>query len=228
MSAGAAGKAEEKRETMQIGILGSGIVGDTLSNGFLNKGHSVMRGTREPQKLADWKAKAGDRANVGSFGDAAGFGELVILAVKGGAAEKAVELCGSGLDGKVVIDTTNPIADKPPVNGVLQFFTGQNESLLERLQLKAPKARFVKAFSCVGAPAMIDPDFGGQKPSMFICGNDESARAEVARLLAKIGWDVEDMGSAEAARAIEPLCMLWCIPGLRGGGWSHAFKLLKK
>jgi 8-hydroxy-5-deazaflavin:NADPH oxidoreductase len=213
---------------MKIGILGSGIVGDTLSNGFLNRGHGVMRGTREPQKLADWKAKAGERASVGSFGEAAAFGELVILAVKGGAAEKAVELCGSALDGKVVIDTTNPIADKPPVNGVLQFFTGPNESLLERLQLKAPKARFVKAFSCVGAPSMIDPDFGGQKPSMFICGNDEGARAEVARFLAAIGWDVEDMGSAEAARAIEPLCMLWCIPGLRGGGWSHAFKLLKK
>lgn len=213
---------------MKIGILGSGIVGDTLSNGFLSKGHSVMRGTREPQKLADWKAKARERASVGSFGDAAGFGELVILAVKGGAAEKALELCGSTLDGKVVIDTTNPIADKPPVNGVLEFFTGPNDSLLERLQAKIPKARFVKAFSCVGAPFMIDPDFGGQKPSMFICGNDEGARAEVTRLLAELGWDVEDMGSAEAARAIEPLCMLWCIPGLRGGGWSHAFKLLKK
>ncbi len=86
----------------------------------------------------------------------------------------------------------------------------------------------MKAFSCVGAPFMIDPDLDGQKPSMFICGNDEGARAEVARLLAKLGWDAEDMGSAEAARAIEPLCMLWCIPGLRGGGWSHAFKLLKK
>jgi 8-hydroxy-5-deazaflavin:NADPH oxidoreductase len=213
---------------MKIGILGSGSVGDTLSNGFLSKGHSVMRGTREPQKLADWKAKARERASVGSFGDAAGFGELVILAVKGGAAEKALELCGSTLDGKVVIDTTNPIADKPPVNGVLEFFTGPNDSLLERLQAKIPKARFVKAFSCVGAPFMIDPDFGGQKPSMFICGNDEGARAEVTRLLAELGWDVEDMGSAEAARAIEPLCMLWCIPGLRGGGWSHAFKLLKK
>jgi predicted dinucleotide-binding enzyme len=212
----------------KIGILGSGSVGETLSDGLLGKGYDVMRGTREPAKLAGWKAKAGARASVGSFGDAAGFGELAILAVKGGAAEKAVELCGGALDGKVVIDTTNPIADEPPVNGVLRFFTGPNESLLERLQRKAPKARFVKAFSCVGASFMIDPDFGGQKPSMFICGNDEGARAEVARLLATLGWDVEDMGSAEAARAIEPLCMLWCIPGLRGGGWSHAFKLLKK
>jgi predicted dinucleotide-binding enzyme len=213
---------------MKIGILGSGTVGETLSNGLLGKGHGVMRGTREPDKLAGWKAKAGERASVGSFRDAAAFGELAILAVKGGAAASAVELCGGALDGKVVIDTTNPIDDKPPVNGVLRFFTGPNESLLERLQAQAPRARFVKAFSCVGAPFMIDPDFGGQKPSMFVCGNDEEARAEVTRLLSTLGWDVEDMGGAEAARAIEPLCMLWCIPGLRGGSWSHAFKLLRK
>lgn len=213
---------------MKIGILGSGAVGETLSNGLLGKGHSVMRGTREAGKLADWKAKAGERASVGSFADSVAFGELAILAVKGGAAEKVVEQCGSALDGKVVIDTTNPIADKPPVNGVIQYFTGPNESLLERLQARAPKARFVKAFSCVGNALMIDPELAGQKPSMFICGNDDSARAEVTRLLATLGWDVEDMGKAEAARAIEPLCMLWCIPGMRGGGWTHAFRLLKQ
>src|SRR5688572_24024176 len=190
---------------MKIGILGSGIVGDTLSNGFLNKGHGVMRGTREPQKLADWKAKAGERASVGSFGEAAAFGELVILAVKGGAAEKAVELCGSGLDGKVVIDTTNPIADKPPVNGVLQFFTGPNESLLEKLQAKAPGAHFVKAFSCVGNAFMVNPNFPGGKPTMFICGNNEEAKATTTKILDQFGWEIADMGLVESARAIEPL-----------------------
>jgi predicted dinucleotide-binding enzyme len=212
----------------KIGVLGSGVVGQTLSEGFLAHGHSVMRGSREPAKLAEWKAAAGASASVGTFAEAAAFAEIVVLAVKGGAAEQAVELAGAGLDGKVVLDTTNPIADKPPVNGVISFFTGPNESLLERLQAKAPKARFVKAFSCVGNALMIDPDFGGQKPSMFICGNDTAAREQAARLIASVGWEIEDMGAAEAARAIEPLCMLWCIPGLRGGPWSHAFKLLKK
>lgn len=75
---------------------------------------------------------------------------------------------------------------------------------------------------------MVDPDFGGIKPSMFICGNNESAKADVKEFLTKFGWETEDMGMAEAARAIEPLAMLWCIPGMREGKWSHAFKLLKK
>jgi predicted dinucleotide-binding enzyme len=212
----------------KIGVIGSGMVGQTLADGLIKHGHAVTRGSREPSKLAEWKASAGQNAATGTFQEAAQASELVILAVKGTAAENAVELCGSALDGKVVIDTTNPIADLPPVNGVIQFFTGPNDSLLERLQKKAPAARFVKAFSCVGNVFMIDPDFGDQKPSMFICGNDESARKEVRALVLTLGWEVEDMGAAEAARAIEPLCMLWCIPGLRGGSWSHAFKLLKK
>ena len=129
--------------------------------------------------------------------------------------------------GKVVIDTTNPIGG-PPVGGVLQLFTGPNDSLMERLQRRAPKARFVKAFSCVGNAFMVNPDFGGQKPTMFICGSDAAAKTEVTKLLDQFGWETEDMGAVEAARAIEPLCMLWCIPGLTKGRWTHAFKLLKK
>jgi predicted dinucleotide-binding enzyme len=129
--------------------------------------------------------------------------------------------------GKTVIDTTNPIAGKPPVNGVIQFFTTLDSSLMESLQRVVPEANFVKAFNCVGNAFMIDPDFG-QKPSMFICGNNASAKKEITALLEKVGWEVEDMGNVEAARAIEPLCMLWCIPGIRENKWSHAFKLLKK
>lgn len=212
----------------KIGVLGSGVVGQTLADGFLKHGYSVMRGSRDAGKLAAWKASAGPNASVGTFADASFYGELVVLAVKGSAAEAALDACGTGLNGKTVVDTTNPIADLPPVNGVLRFFTGPNESLLERLQHKLPTAHFVKAFSCVGAPFMVDPDIGGQKPTMFICGEKAEAKREVNQLLVELGWDVEDMGAVEAARAIEPLCMLWCIPGLRGGSWSHAFKLLKK
>jgi predicted dinucleotide-binding enzyme len=211
-----------------IAVLGSGVVGQTLANGYLKHGYAVMRGSREPQKLADWRASAGPNASIGTFAEAARFGEHVVLAVKGDAAEAVVALCEGGLDGKVVIDTTNPIASAPPQNGVLAYFTTMNESLMERLQKKAPGARFVKAFSCVGNAFMVDPDFGGVKPTMFICGNDERARAEVKATLDQFGWETADMGTVEAARAIEPLCILWCIPGFTGGGWSHAFKLLKK
>jgi len=212
---------------MKIGVIGSGVVGQALADGFLTKGHEVMRGSRDAAKLAAWKGTAGSRARVGSQLETARYGEVVVLAVKGTAAVDAVAACGTALDGKVVIDTTNPIADAPPVNGVLQFFTGPGESLLERLQQRAPRAAFVKAFSCVGHLLMVDPKLPGGKPTMFICGNDEGARKQVAGLLEAFGWEVEDMGTAEAARAIEPLCMLWCIPGLRQNRWTHAFKLLK-
>lgn len=213
---------------MKVAVIGSGIVGETLAGGFLKYGHQVMRGTRSPEKLRDWAAKAGSHASTGTFDKAAQFGELVVLAVKGTAAENSIQLCGAAnLAGKTVIDATNPIADAPPVNGVLQFFTGPNESLMERLQKKAPQAHFVKAFSCVGNAFMVNPNFGGLKPTMFICGNNEGAKAKTRELLTQFGWETEDMGAIEAARAIEPLCMLWCIPGLRAGTWNHAFKLLK-
>src|SRR5262249_1167398 len=140
----------------------------------------------------------------------------------------AVRLCGNALDGKLVLDTTNPIAEAPPVDGVLRYFTGPNESLMERLQKIAPAARFVKAFSCVANAHMLKPDFGGVKPTMFICGHDPKARAEATEILTTFGWETEDLGSAAAAAAIEPLCVLWCIPGLQHNRWSHAFKLLKK
>src|ERR1700691_2937105 len=118
----------------KIGVIGSGQVGETLANGFIKHGHEVTRGSRDPSKLADWKKAAGDKARAGNLEETARFGEIVVLAVQGTAAEGAVSLCGGALDGKVVIDTTNPIADKPPTNGVISFFTGPNECLLERLQ----------------------------------------------------------------------------------------------
>ncbi|MGA9118689.1 MAG: DNA-binding protein, partial [Bacteroidota bacterium] len=132
------------------------------------------------------------------------------------------------LKGKTVIDTTNPIADRPPVNGVIAFFTTLEDSLMERLQKLAPDAHFVKAFSCVGNAFMVNPDFNGVKPSMFICGNHDGAKKEVSAILVQFGFEVEDFGKVEAARAIEPLCMLWCIPGFVRGSWNNAFKLLKK
>lgn len=212
----------------KIAVLGSGVVGETLAGGFLKHGHAVMRASRDPGKLADWKQKAGSNASTGTFAEAAGFGDIVVLAVKGTAAEPALEQAGAGIDGKIVIDATNPIADAAPENGVLKFFTNLDESLLERLQKRFPKARLVKAFSSVGNAFMVNPDFGGVKPSMFICGNDSAAKEQVRSILDVFGWETEDMGAATAARAIEPLCMLWCIPGLTGKGWTHAFKLLHK
>ncbi len=213
---------------MKVGVLGSGPVGQALANGFLKHGDEVMRGSRDPAKLAEWKAGGGPKASAGTFEEAARFGDLAVLAVKGTAAEGVARSCAAALAGRTVIDTTNPIADAPPVDGVIQYFTGPNESLLERLQKAAPDARFVKAFSCVGNALMVDPQLPGGKPTMFIAGADAAAKRQVTAVLERFGWEVEDMGAAAAARAIEPLCQLWCIPGFRQNRWMHAFKLLSR
>ncbi|MGA7859998.1 MAG: NAD(P)-binding domain-containing protein [Terracidiphilus sp.] len=213
---------------MKVGILGSGDVAKTLASGFLKHGHGVMVGTRTPAKLADWAAQ-NPNAQVGSFADAAKSGELIVLAVKGNAAVEALGLAGAGnLAAKTVLDACNPIADAPPDHGVLRFFTTHEQSLMERLQQEFPAANFVKAFNSVGAPSMVNPQFAGGKPTMFICGNDEAAKKQVSQIAGEFGWDVADMGSVEAARAIEPLCMLWCIPGFLRNEWTHAFKLMHR
>ena len=211
---------------MKIGILGSGDVAKSLAAGFLKHGHEAMLGTREPSKLAGWTAQ-NPRARTGSFAEAAGFGEMIVLAVKGTAAADVLRAAGAAsLAGKTVIDATNPIADEPPVNGVLRFFTNFEESLMEGLQREFTATRFVKAFNSVGNSCMVNPQFQGGKPTMFICGNDEPAKLKVRGILDQFGWETADMGKAEAARAIEPLCMLWCIPGFLRNEWKHAFKLL--
>ena len=212
----------------RIAVLGSGEVGKTLANGFLKAGHEVMRGSRTPAKLEEWRKDAGPKASTGTFKEAAAWGASIVLAVKGAAAGAVIDEIGpAGLAGKTVMDTTNPIADAPPQNGVLRFFTDLNESLMEKLQKKAPAAHFVKVFSCVGSGFMVNPRFPNGPPTMFICGNDKDAKAEVKKVLDQFGWETSDMGTVEAARAIEPLCMLWCIPGLTQNSWTHAFKLLK-
>jgi predicted dinucleotide-binding enzyme len=211
---------------MQIGILGSGSVAQTLAGGFIRHGHAPMLGTRNPPKLGAWAAQ-NPKGTVGSIVEAARFGELLVLAVKGDVAAgvlRAAEM--ANLAGKVIIDATNPIAEAPPTNGVLKYFTTLDDSLMERLQREFTGARFVKAFNSVGNASMVNPAFKGGKPTMFICGNDEAAKKTVTGILDAFGWETADMGAVEAARAIEPLCMLWCIPGFLRQDWVHAFKLL--
>jgi predicted dinucleotide-binding enzyme len=211
---------------VKIGIIGSGDVAKALGAGFLKHGHEVLMGTRDPSKLDDWK-KENPGGKVASFAEAATFAEVAVLAVKGTVAADAVKAAGpANLAGKTLIDAVNPIADAPPVNGVLQFYTKINESLMERQQRDFPEIRFVKAFNSVGSALMVDPKFKGGKPTMFICGNNAEAKKTVSKILDQFGWEVADMGPAEAARAIEPLCMLWCIPGFTNNEWNHAFKLL--
>jgi predicted dinucleotide-binding enzyme len=209
-----------------FGVLGSGEVGQTLAQGLKKHGYDVRIGSRSPAKLADFAKQTGIPA--GTFGDVARWGEALVLAVAGTGAEQALAEAGrEALRGKLVIDVTNPIGDDPPEGGVLKYFTAANTSLMERLQQTYPEAKFVKAFNSVGSARMVDPDFQGTRPTMFYCGDDAAAKATVARILDQFGWDSEDMGGAVGARAIEPLAVLWCIPGFLRDSWTHAFRLLR-
>lgn len=214
---------------MKIGILGSGAVGQKLGTAFLAEGHEVMLGTRNPGKeeIKKWK-KENPKGQCGTFGVTAQFGNTLVLAVAGSVAESAIKLAGtSHFNNKILIDATNPIGTTPPQDGVLSFFTTPNESLMERIQQKLPQAKLVKAFNSVGNIQMYKPTVKGGPPTMFICGNDDKAKKTVTEILTSFGWETADMGKATAARAIEPLCILWCIPGFLHNEWTHAFKLLK-
>lgn len=214
---------------MKIGIIGSGIVGRVLATAFLQEGHDVMLGTRSITKdeVLKWKDE-NPTGDVGDFNITAKFGEILVLATGGLVTIPAIELAGiENFAGKVVIDATNPIdTTKPPVNGVLQFFTAQNSSLLQQIQAFLPGAKLVKSFNSVGNPVMYKPQLS-PVPTMFICGNDDAAKQTVTEILTAFGWETADMGKAEAAGAIESLCILWCIPGFTQNLWSHAFKLVK-
>lgn len=215
---------------MQVGIIGSGVVGRVLATAFLKEGYSVMLGTRDTTKEEVIKWQEENKGGMtGTFQDTAAYGKIIVIAIGGSVALDAIKLAGiENFNDKTIIDATNPIAAAPPVNGVLQFFTTANESLMEQIQALIPKANVVKAFNSVGNAFMYKPNFGGVKPSMFICGYNDEAKKTVTKILDAFGWETEDMGKAEAARAIEPLCILWCIPGLLNNQWTHAFKLLKK
>jgi len=213
---------------MRIGILGSGIVARTLASGFVKHGHQIMLGTRDPNQAEtrEWAAK-NPAAPVGTFAEAASFGDLLVLAVLGSVVEQVIEVARpESFRGKTVIDTTNPLSESPPVDGVLSYFTDSSQSLAERIQRLVPQAHIVKAFNSVGNTRMVNPHYDQGIPSMFFCGDDERAKSQVSEILRRFGWEPFDCGKLIAARAIEPLCILWCIPGFLRNEWTHAFKVL--
>jgi predicted dinucleotide-binding enzyme len=208
---------------LKIGVLGSGHVGQTLAAGLAALGHELRIGSRSGDKLAAFTAQTG--IPEGTMADVAAFADVVVIAVLGGVAEGLVRELAPQLDGKVLLDTTNPISG-PPVNGALPYFTGADESLLQRLQAAAPGARAVKWFNSVGAGLMVQPKLT-VTPAMFICGDDPAAKAVAADLAAQLGWAAEDVGPAALGHAVEALCQLWCAPGFQRGDWAHAYAVLR-
>lgn len=214
---------------MQIGILGSGEVGQALGLGFAQLGHEVKIGTREPasDKLKPWLAKAGKKASTGSFEETARFADMAVLATLWSGTQAAISLAQPGnLARKVVMDVTNPLIYEP--NKPPRLALGHTDSGGEQVQRWLPNSKVVKAFNTVGHAHMVNPQFPGGPPDMFICGDDASAKQAVAVICKNFAWGVVDVGGIEGARLLEPMCILWVMHGLQTGGWNHAFKLLHK
>lgn len=212
---------------MKIGILGTGEVGQHLGRGLIGLGHEVMIGSRDAksEKLTAALEKVGNGARGGTFAEAAAFGEMVALCCLGAAIESVLGLAGAdNLAGKVLIDATNPLDFSrgfPP--RLLDITEGSAGQLTQRL---APRARVVKAFNTAGSHTYVNPSFEGGPPDMFICGDDDAAKASVDQILKGFGWGVIDVGGIAASHYLEAMCIVWVLHGARTGAWGHAFKML--
>lgn len=213
--------------TKRVGILGSGDVAKQLGRGFAKHGYEVRLGTRDPAKLAAWAKEAGPHASIGSFAEAAAFGDVVVLATHGAATEAVLDLAGPGtFAGKVVLDATNPLEFGK--GGVPGLFVGTTDSLGERVQRKLPAAKVVKCFNTVGNVRMVDPKFAAGPVRMMICGNDAGAKKLADEILREFGWaGALDVGGIDGARWLEALVPLWVRAGQALGTWEHGFQVVR-
>ncbi len=211
----------------RIGIIGSGDVAKSLGAGFAATGHEVKLGSRDPAKLDSWTRQVGSRASAGTFAEAAGFGEIVVLATLWSGTENAIRTAGrEAFRGKVVLDVTNPLAFE--AGGPPRLAVGQTDSGGEQVQRWLPDSRIVKVFNTVGNAHFFRPSFPGGPPTMFLAGNDGEAKTVVEAICRGFGWEPLDVGGIEAARLLEPMCVLWVLYAIHSGTWNHAFKLLRK
>jgi len=214
---------------MKVGILGSGIVGQQLGLGFIRLGNEVMIGTRDKSKLNDWQKVAGEKGSVGSFEDAAKFGDVNVLSTFWAGTENAIMIAGAeNFSGKVIIDTTNPLdfSNGPPP----KFDASVGNSAGEQVQKWMPGAKVVKAFNTIGAHIMIHPEReSGEDPDLLIAGNYDDAKKSVTALAKQLGWkSVIDIGDISQSFFLEAFAHLWIIYGFKFNNWTHAFKLIKK
>jgi predicted dinucleotide-binding enzyme len=215
---------------MKVGILGSGEVAQSLANGFLTLGNEVMLGSRETGNPAasQWAKSAGPKGKAGTFEQAAGFGELIVLATLGTATPRAIEMAGPRhFDGKLVWDATNPLdfsQGMPP-----RLVGGLGNSAAETHQRLLPKANVVKVFNTVGNALFFRPKLqAGLLGDMFLCGNDADAKRRTADLVREFGWEPMDIGGIETSHYLEATCMVWILNAMRNNDWNRAFKLVPK
>jgi predicted dinucleotide-binding enzyme len=209
---------------MRIGVLGTGMVGQTIASKLVELGHEVTMGSRSAgnEKAAEWAAGAGEGATEGSFADAAAHGELVFNCTAGTASLEALRAAGAEeLRGKVLVDVANPLdfsKGMPPTLSVCN-----DDSIGEQIQREFPGARVVKALNTVNATVMVTGIAG---TNLFVCGDDAAAKKQVTALLGDFGWPADsvlDLGGIEAARGMEMYLPLWLR--LMGAVGSPAFNI---
>ncbi len=213
---------------MKVGIIGSGNVGQQLGAGFLRTGHEVKIGTRDATKLNEWLKSGGDKASVGSFKDAAKFGDVIVIATFWAGTESAVNMAGKeNFKNKIVIDVTNPLdfsQGVPP-----KFAVTNGNSGGEIIQKWLQDSKVVKAFNTISAFIMINPKLEEGNPDLVIAGNNEDAKKSVTEIAKAFGWqNVIDLGDISQSYLLEAFAMLWIIYGFKNNHWTHAFKLLMK
>jgi predicted dinucleotide-binding enzyme len=226
----------------KVGVLGTGIVGRTLAAKIAGLGHEVVVGTRDPEALmartepdarglepvSSW-LEANHGARLATFADAAADGDVLFNATSGEAALEALGAAGAAnLAGKVLIDITNPLdfsKGMPPT-----LLVSNTDSMAEQIQREFPDAKVVKALNIVSAPVMVDPAaVGGGDHDMLICGNDDTSKAEVTRILKEwFGWrSVIDLGDITAARGLEMYLPLWVRVMMSQGSVGFNIKIVR-
>lgn len=215
---------------MKLGIIGSGDVAKSLGDGFSAIGYDVMLGSRDPSRsdLKEWH-KDNQHKQVGSPTEAAAFGDIAILALAWHASEDVLSGIRPQLSGKIVIDVTNPIVFDEEDNPELSI--GFTISAGEIVQQILSDSHVVKTLNTVSHQSMVNPAFKGGLPVMFMCGNNSSAKKKVRELLVDIGWqDINDIGTIEKSRLLEPLCLTWLMYGQlhAEANFNHAFSVISK
>lgn len=198
---------------MKVGVLGTGVVGQTLASKLVEVGHEVKMGSRQAgnEKAVAWAAGAGDSASEGSFADAAAFGDLLVNATAGAASLEALGAAGAdNLAGKIILDVSNPLDFSrgfPP-----SLTVGSTDSVGEQIQRAHPAAKVVKGLNTMNSDVMVDPSIVPGSHNVFIAGEDDRAKAEVSALLESFGWpsdDIFDLGDITAARGLEMYVIFW-------------------
>ncbi len=196
---------------MKIGILGTGMVGETIGTKLVELGHEVRMGSRSAanEKAESWVAKMDGRASQGTFADAAAFGNLVFNCTKGSISLEALQMAGhSALAGRILVDLANPL--DPNHRGQLLYCN--SESLGERIQAAFPDTRVVKTFNTMWCGIMVNPRRLAEPHAVFMCGNDAAAKQDVTELVTTFGWtheEIVDLGDITAARGTEMVLPLW-------------------